>query len=225
MVVSTALDLDRADRRSHRGRRRLPDWSSRARPPLPGRPRPRDAGAAPPSAALARRRPRSPGAAAAHGRPAGRPPGGRPRRRRRARCVAHARRWATPWTLEIAAPAEMAPFLAPKGSIAVDGVSLTVNEVGGRGLLGHAHPAHPGGHPPGPACSRATRSTSRPTCSPSTSPACWTTRTAAAQPQERRRRADFVRCPHIAVEQALERSAPAGWSSWSTTRTARTRAT
>lgn len=29
----------------------------------------------------------------------------------------------------IAAPAELAPFIAPKGSITVDGVSLTVNEV------------------------------------------------------------------------------------------------
>ncbi len=31
--------------------------------------------------------------------------------------------------LSIRAPAELAPFIAPKGSIAVDGVSLTVNEV------------------------------------------------------------------------------------------------
>jgi riboflavin synthase len=35
--------------------------------------------------------------------------------------------------LVVAAPAALAPFIAPKGSIAVDGVSLTVNEVeGGR---------------------------------------------------------------------------------------------
>ena len=33
------------------------------------------------------------------------------------------------WRLEIAAPAELAPFLARKGSVAVDGVSLTVNGV------------------------------------------------------------------------------------------------
>jgi riboflavin synthase len=33
--------------------------------------------------------------------------------------------------LRIAAPAELAPFLAPKGSVTVDGVSLTVNEVAG----------------------------------------------------------------------------------------------
>jgi riboflavin synthase len=31
--------------------------------------------------------------------------------------------------LTIVAPAELAPYIAPKGSIAVDGVSLTVNEV------------------------------------------------------------------------------------------------
>ena len=34
--------------------------------------------------------------------------------------------------LEIEAPAEVARFIAPKGSIAIDGVSLTVNEVSGR---------------------------------------------------------------------------------------------
>jgi len=34
--------------------------------------------------------------------------------------------------LTIRAPAELAPFIAPKGSIAVDGVSLTVNEVSDR---------------------------------------------------------------------------------------------
>jgi riboflavin synthase len=35
------------------------------------------------------------------------------------------------WFLEIEAPAELARFIAAKGSIAVDGVSLTVNEVTG----------------------------------------------------------------------------------------------
>jgi riboflavin synthase len=33
------------------------------------------------------------------------------------------------WLLEIAAPSSVEPFLLPKGSIAVDGVSLTVNQV------------------------------------------------------------------------------------------------
>ena len=31
--------------------------------------------------------------------------------------------------LDIIAPAELAPYIAPKGSISLDGVSLTVNEV------------------------------------------------------------------------------------------------
>ncbi len=34
--------------------------------------------------------------------------------------------------LTVRAPAELAPFIAPKGSIAIDGVSLTVNEVADR---------------------------------------------------------------------------------------------
>ncbi len=33
------------------------------------------------------------------------------------------------WRVVIATPAELAPYIAPKGSITVDGVSLTVNEV------------------------------------------------------------------------------------------------
>jgi riboflavin synthase len=33
------------------------------------------------------------------------------------------------WRLVIAAPPALAPFIAPKGSITLDGVSLTVNEV------------------------------------------------------------------------------------------------
>ena len=35
------------------------------------------------------------------------------------------------WRLEVEAPRELARFIAPKGSIAVDGVSLTVNAVSG----------------------------------------------------------------------------------------------
>ncbi len=33
------------------------------------------------------------------------------------------------WRIVIATPAELSPYLAPKGSITVDGISLTVNEV------------------------------------------------------------------------------------------------
>ncbi len=35
------------------------------------------------------------------------------------------------WLLEVEAPAPLARFIAPKGSIAIDGVSLTVNDVSG----------------------------------------------------------------------------------------------
>ena len=35
------------------------------------------------------------------------------------------------WALEVAAPPEIEPFLLPKGSVAVDGVSLTINRVDG----------------------------------------------------------------------------------------------
>lgn len=35
------------------------------------------------------------------------------------------------WRLDVEAPRELARFIAPKGSIAIDGVSLTVNEVDG----------------------------------------------------------------------------------------------
>ena len=70
---------------------------------------------------------------AAPRRPPGRPPDDRPRRRR-----GHGRRASRPapatpgsWRLAIDAPAELARYIAPKGSIAVDGVSLTVNGVAG----------------------------------------------------------------------------------------------
>ncbi len=39
-------------------------------------------------------------------------------------------------------PHALARFIAPKGSVALDGVSLTVNEVGDDTLLGADHPAH-----------------------------------------------------------------------------------
>lgn len=35
------------------------------------------------------------------------------------------------WRLKIKAPADLAAFIAPKGSVALDGISLTVNEVEG----------------------------------------------------------------------------------------------
>ena len=50
------------------------------------------------------------------------------------------------WRLEIEAPAELARFIAAKGSIAVQGVSLTVNGVDGRALSRQPDPAHAGRH-------------------------------------------------------------------------------
>ena len=41
------------------------------------------------------------------------------------------------------APAELARFIAAKGSVAIDGISLTVNEVDGQPLRRQHHPAHP----------------------------------------------------------------------------------
>lgn len=45
--------------------------------------------------------------------------------------VADCRRDGESWRYTIAVPEPLAPYIAPKGSIALDGVSLTVNEVAG----------------------------------------------------------------------------------------------
>ena len=44
---------------------------------------------------------------------------------------------------ELRAPRELARFIAAKGSVALDGVSLTVNAVDGRYVFGADHSAHP----------------------------------------------------------------------------------
>lgn len=41
------------------------------------------------------------------------------------------------WKIDIAVPADLAPFVAQKGSITVDGVSLTVNAVADHGATSH----------------------------------------------------------------------------------------
>ena len=48
--------------------------------------------------------------------------------------------------LVIGVPAPLARYVAPKGSVAVDGVSLTVNEVADGELRGEHHSAHAVGH-------------------------------------------------------------------------------
>ena len=50
--------------------------------------------------------------------------------------------------LEIAVPASLAPLIAVKGSIAVDGISLTVNEVTDAALRLQHHPAQLAPHQP-----------------------------------------------------------------------------
>ena len=62
-----------------------------------------------------------------------------------------------------------------KGSVAIDGMSLTVNEVDGRPLRREHHSAYPGGHHPGTGSSRASGSTSRSTCWRATLRGCWST--------------------------------------------------
>ena len=58
--------------------------------------------------------------------------------------------------LEIEAPAELARYIARKGSIAVDGVSLTVNARRGIALRGERHPPYArGDHPRAPCPGRA----------------------------------------------------------------------
>ena len=52
------------------------------------------------------------------------------------------------------APAELARFIAEKGSVALDGTSLTVNGVGGPPLRRDADPAYAGGHDMGRAPGR-----------------------------------------------------------------------
>ena len=68
-----------------------------------------------------------------------------------------------------ALPAELARYVAEKGSIAVDGVSLTVTAVGAGLVRGRPDPRDPAGDDARAARPSATRSTSRSTCSPSTS--------------------------------------------------------
>ncbi len=52
------------------------------------------------------------------------------------------------------APAGLAKFIAEKGSVCLDGTSLTVNGVDGRPVLGAADPPHPPGHHLGGAARR-----------------------------------------------------------------------
>ena len=80
------------------------------------------------------------------------------------------------WTLLVRAPLTLARFIALKGSIAVDGVSLTINAVDDHDrrlrLLDQPDPAHGRRHDAASTCRSATASTSRSTRSRATSSGC-----------------------------------------------------
>ena len=71
--------------------------------------------------------------------------------------------------MTFALPADLAPFVVEKGSVAVDGVSLTVAGRDADRFSVAAHPPHPRRHHPRRPRRRRRRSISRSTCSPSTS--------------------------------------------------------
>ena len=54
--------------------------------------------------------------------------------------------WGPTARFDIKAPAAARPFIAEKGSVCLDGTSLTVNTVDGRRVLGADHSAHARGH-------------------------------------------------------------------------------
>ena len=68
----------------------------------------------------------------------------------------------------IRVPAALARFIAPKGSVALNGISLTVNEVDRDDVRREHHPAHARPYRPGGAGRPAPASTSRSTRWPAT---------------------------------------------------------
>ena len=99
---------------------------------------------------LAARRPGQPRAARPPGRPPRRPPRAGPRRRASARSSTRRP------TCGSRMPADLLRYVVEKGSITVDGVSLTVVDVARRRLHRRRHPAHRRGHHPRAARARAT---------------------------------------------------------------------
>ena len=95
------------------------------------------------------------------GRTSGRRPCRRPCGRRRAR--GHDRHLREMARFALRAPPDLARFIAAKGSVALDGVSLTVNDSRRRHIFGADHPAHAGGDDARRAGRRATTSTSKST--------------------------------------------------------------
>ena len=121
---------------------------------------------------LAAGHPDQPRALAAARRRAGRPSGVRPCRRAWARSLAMRSRTADWHGSRSRCPQALAPLLAVKGSIAVDGISLTVNEAAPTASPSPSSPT-PGPTRPLRTAASATGSTSRPTCWRATSRASW----------------------------------------------------
>ncbi len=137
--------------------------------------------------------------------------------------------------LRIEIPVEYARYVAKKGSVTVDGVSLTINEVSGNALRREYHSAYGRRDDRRRLCGRDRWSISRSICWHVMSNGC-SAASAAGSPKE------FLRGKRLCLRQrastpapeiprsvrsrtSLRTSATARWSSWSTTRTARTRAT
>ncbi len=68
------------------------------------------------------------------------------------------------WWLRIRVPAGLERYLVFKGSIAIDGISLTIASLGPRRTRRHHHPAHLPQHNARPAIAPARASTSNATC-------------------------------------------------------------
>ena len=194
--------------------RRLPHGGGAGRRAGVLRRRPRDPGPHHPRE-LARRHPGQPGAGAAPLRPAGRPPGAGARRR--GRRGAGPRR---PRGRGRGSPSRcrrrIAPLVAEKGSIAIDGVSLTVARGRARPVRGGAHPGDAGPHHAGRGGAGDPRSTWRPTSWRATWPGCASSPARPASRRVRltglglRRRARVTRHAEHAVR--ADRGGPRGAS-------------
>ena len=143
-----------ARRRQHRRRRLLPH--RRVDRPCAARLR-RVRGDAAVHDGVRRGSARQPRESVAARRPAGRASDERPCRRSRYGRGLRAGRHRAPaeaGICAIEAPDELSRYIAPKGSIAVDGVSLTINAVDGVAIYRQPDPAHADRHDPWTTCRR-----------------------------------------------------------------------
>ena len=154
-------------RRQHRRERRLPDGHA-ARRGDASRPTCRARRCRSRRSATGRRQPGQPGEGAARRAGARRPLRHRATSTASGEVVAR-HDDARSVRMEFEVPPELARYVARKGSICVDGVSLTVNGVDGRPLRREPRAAHAGGHHARRLSARARASTSKSTSSRATS--------------------------------------------------------